>query len=78
MPQDDRNTPLCPHWSDPTQRCGIQNDGLFIPLDTYIENYCATSSYTCCFHLSDATAVDSEESIAEKIKRLQETIVGIK
>lgn len=78
MTQDLNNSTLCPYWSGISQRCAMHSDGLFIPLENYVENFCTTSRHTGCMHLQPSCCPHSEEDVAAKIRFLQEVIVGIK
>jgi len=72
MSQDKKKAPFCPHWSVLTQRCGVDEDGLYIPLETYVECYCNSSEYKGCQHLN---GVESEESVVERIRNLHSAII---
>jgi len=75
MSKDTRNAHLCPYWSGRTQRCGVDDDGLFIPLEAYVECYCTSSDHKVCQHLHEVEPEESEESVVERIRNLHTTIM---
>jgi len=40
--------PGCPFWSPTTGNCKLSLEGLFIPLDDYIDSFCKSSNYSQC------------------------------
>ncbi|SHO45801.1 hypothetical protein SAMN02745220_01215 [Desulfopila aestuarii DSM 18488] len=56
----------------------MHDDGLFIPLEDYVETYCSSREYTGCCHLAESSTTDQNASMAEKIRILHDTIVGCK
>jgi len=56
----------------------MHNDGLFIPMENYVESYCSSDKHKRCRYLTGSSSTSQNTSISEKITMLHDTIDRLK
>lgn len=59
----------CPYWLAKSRKCLISRQGLFIPLESHISNYCTTLRHTHCRLYVDELFVQQSSSRVSKLNR---------
>lgn len=53
MSKNQHNKKWCPFWSSTNRRCTVSRNGIFIPLEDYISNFCTSEKHTHCHLYKD-------------------------
>ena len=59
----------CPYWLAKSRKCLISRQGLFIPLESHISNYCTTLRHTHCRLYVDELFVQQASTKVSKLNR---------
>lgn len=59
----------CPYWLAKSRKCLISRQGLFIPLESHITNYCTTLRHTHCRLYVDELFIQQSSSKVSKLNR---------
>lgn len=65
----DKSLRHCPYWLAKSRKCLISRQGLFIPLESHISNYCTTLRHTHCRLYVDELFVQQANNKVSKFNR---------
>ncbi len=58
--------PLCPHWFPTNGACLLVGNGIFLPENQHVTNYCLTGYYSSCRHFQSLTL--AKDTIGEQVQ----------
>ncbi len=69
-------TPLCPHWLPTNRACLSVGDGIFLPENQHVVNYCLTSNYSSCRNFNNLTLTTdtNSEQLQSKNRRRSDRV----
>lgn len=60
----------CPYWSSTSMQCRLCKEGLYIPLDDYVDVFCKTQRFSACMKYN--LHFENQFFLLEKVRKYEE------